>query len=78
MSKLFEEYLVKEVGIAQTRAPELAQAMDKLHNALCQMDTENLEKVHQVGLVELMREFCKIEEVREVIPTFKPRIGRRP
>lgn len=79
MAKLFEKHLVEEVDIAETRAPELAEAMDKLHSALCQMDKANLEKVNRIGLVELMRVFSKIEQVREVMPAFEPKIlrGRR-
>lgn len=70
MAKLFEKYLIEDLKLAETRAPELAEAMDKLHNALCQMDTENLEKVHQVGLTNLMRTFSQVEEVREVMPKY--------
>lgn len=71
MAKLFEKYLVEEVGIAETRAPELAEAMDKLHSALCQMDTENLAKIHQRTIGGLMRDFSLLEEVREVMPAFE-------
>jgi hypothetical protein len=68
MSKLFEQYLVRDLGITETRAPELAEAMDTLHRALCQMDIENIDKVHQVGLGNLMRTYSDIEKVKDVMP----------
>lgn len=71
MAKLFERYLIEEVGIAETRAPEIAEAYDKLHSALCQLDTENLSKVHQRTIGGLMRDFSVIEEVKEVMPSFE-------
>lgn len=67
----FLKYLIDEVGIAETRAPDFAEAFDKLHSAMCQMDLDNQRKINQIGLVELMRGFSELEQVCEVIPRFE-------
>jgi hypothetical protein len=72
MSKTpFLKYLIDEVGIAETRAPDFAEAFDKLHSAMSLMDLENQRRINQIGLVELMRGFSEMEQVCEVMPTFE-------
>jgi hypothetical protein len=71
MAKLFEKYLVDVVGISETRAPTLAEAVDGLHIELCKLDQENLTKVNQVGLVDLMRDYARIETVKDVMPKYE-------
>jgi len=68
MQTKFEKYLKEEIGITETRTKDLKEAIEQLHRALCRMDTDNLSKVHKITFGGLMREYIKIEEVRNVMP----------
>lgn len=68
MQTKFEKYLIEEIGITKTRTKDLKEAIEQLHRALCRMDTENLSKVHKITFGGLMREYIKIEEVRNIMP----------
>jgi len=69
---LFEKYLIEEIGIAVTRVKEIEEAIIKLHNALCKLDTDNLSKVHNMTFEGLMRAFIALEGVKDVMP--KPKV----
>jgi len=71
MAKLFEQYLIEEIEITDTRAGKLAEAIETIHRALCCLDEANLFKVHAVGLNGLLRDYIRIEQVRDVMPQFK-------
>ena len=68
--KIFEQYLIEDLHITDTRAVDLAQAMDELHRAMCKLDSTNLAIVHQVGLTNLMRSFSQLEQVHDVMPDY--------
>lgn len=66
-AQLFQKYLKDALGIAETRIPDLAEGVDKLHSALCQMDSENLGKIQAMGLEVLLMKFALVEKLRDVL-----------
>ena len=62
----YQTYLENTLGIADTRTPEIAEAMDKLHSALCKLDNENMRKFASMPLYQHLNRFCSDEGVRQL------------
>ena len=72
----FEKYLINELGLAKTRAPQLCKAMDDLHRALAAMYGYNTGLIKSAGFENLFEQYCLLEHIRNILresdqPMFK-------
>ena len=60
MKGYIEYHLVRELGLAQTRAASLADAMDSLHSSIGQMDSAHLKAMWRwmPGVMEAVAEYA--------------------
>lgn len=61
---LFQQRLIEELGIAETRAPSIAEGMEALFNALAQLDNKQFGIIKRIGLEKLMDIYSATEEQR--------------
>ena len=71
-ARCFEEKLA-EAGIATTRIYALRRAVQKLHSAVCHMDSHNLKMFHKRygdknGVYQLMLDFSEDLPDRDILP----------
>jgi hypothetical protein len=66
MPNKFRDYLRKDLGLAESRVYDLDTSIDRLHSAICLLDTDNADIVKSEGLLALLKTFCKIEELRDI------------
>lgn len=61
----YKNYLDRVVKISDTRIEKLADAVDKLHSAICYLDKQNLEKfdINQ-SVKDLISTFGELEGMR--------------
>lgn len=58
---------MEEIGMADTRAASLAEAVDILHRSVSQMDEYNLAVLRAAypGIFEILDHYGEIEELRQ-------------
>ena len=62
----YQGFLIKKLGLADSRAYDFAKGVQELHRALCRCDYENLEVLMEAypGIADLVQDFARLEEVR--------------
>ena len=62
----YQAFLIKKLGLANSRAADFAKGVEQLHLALCRCDYENLEVLMEAypGTADLVQDFARLEEVR--------------
>jgi hypothetical protein len=60
----YQAFLIKKLGLANTRAFDFAEAVQKLHLALCRCDYHNLDRLMTAypGIADLVQDFARLEE----------------
>jgi hypothetical protein len=69
MENVMETYKeqLENMGIAETRTQDLADAMDKLASAICKLDLHNLRVfTSKFGLLGHLDMYCRVEGIRNV------------
>ena len=60
----YQAFLIKRLVVANTRAYDFAEAVQKLHLALCRCDYHNLDRLMTAypGIADLVQDYAKLEE----------------
>ena len=61
--RLFNTWMVEELGLARTRMKSLGEAVNDLHRALSQIDREVLDRIATMTVGELANKFGEREEL---------------
>ena len=61
----YQAFLIKKLGLANTRASDFAKGVEQLHLALCRCDYENLDTLMTAypGIADLVQDYARLEEV---------------
>ena len=61
----YQAFLVKKLGLADTRSADFADGVQQLHLALCRCDYENLDTLMTAypGIADLVQDYARLEEV---------------
>ena len=61
----YQAFLIKKLGLANTRAADFAEGVEQLHLALCRCDYENLDTLMEAypGIADLVQDYARLEEV---------------
>ena len=61
----YQAFLIKKLGLADTRAANFADGVQQLHLALCRCDYENLDTLMTAypGIADLVQDYARLEEV---------------
>ena len=62
----FKAFLVKKLGLADTRAFDFAEGVNQLHLALSRCDYENLDTLMTAypGMADLVQDYARLEDLR--------------
>jgi len=61
--RLFNTWLVDELGMAKTRMKSVGEAVDNLHNALSKLDSDVRDRITTKTVGELVNKFGEREEM---------------
>jgi len=64
--ELFMKYLYQDLGISKSRCRDLAWGIHEVHKSLCALDYSNLEKVADTGLLNLLKKYGELEQMRNI------------
>ena len=61
----YQAFLIKKLGLANSRAADFAEGVQQLHRALCRCDYENLDTLMTAypGIADLVQDYARLEEV---------------
>lgn len=63
--RIFNTWLIDELGIPGTRAKKLGQAVDQLHDAICYMSPDYQKRILGIPLADLLNKFGDLEDLRQ-------------
>ena len=61
--RIFNTWLVDEVGMAKTRIKSVGEAVDDLHSALSKLDSDVRDRITTMTVGELVNKFGEKEEM---------------
>jgi hypothetical protein len=61
----YQGFLIKKLGLADSRAYDFAKGVQELHRALCRCDYENLDTLMTAypGIADLVQDYARLEEL---------------
>ena len=61
----YQAFLIKRLGLANSRAADFAEGVQQLHLALCRCDYHNLSRLMTAypGIADLVQDYARLEEL---------------
>ena len=61
----YQAFLIKKLGLVDSRAYDFAKGVQELHRALCRCDYENLDTLMTAypGIADLVQDYARLEEL---------------